>query len=200
MFSSLEEMIEAGWFWSSSDLLYQSKSQIGFASWAPPAPLGWINGLMSGKVMWSAVWKGLDTTVALAFLYLIRCSIHGAAMKKNVRNLQRKARKESTVSPVPSPGRRQIQHRRKFSEALDIENLTAAFASGVPAERLEKAKPTTLSLKDILIQYGFSQFICAAVGSFPVTPSVAASSTMFVVSIQKDSYCPMFSCGSCAHA
>ena len=177
------------WFFLTAVIVSQPRwfcaflFQLGFASWAPPAPFGWMNTLFAGQVKWTAVWKGLETVVALGFLYLIRCSIHGAAMKKNVRNLQRRAKKSVTpASGMPSPPRRPPnRHQRKFSEALDIENLNSIVAGNNNEDDMEKAKPTNIPLGDILIQYGFSQFLCAAVGGFAVTPSVAASSTMYTV-------------------
>ena len=111
-------------------------------------------------------------------------------MKKNVPNLQRA--KRDHVPPVggdmdvswrslnaESPAR----HRRRFTEIIDIEHLTA-HASHEPTGSIEQAKPTNVSLKDILMQYGLSQYCCGIVGGFAVTPSVAASGTMYVVSVQ----------------
>lgn len=42
-----------------------------------------------------------------------------------------------------------------------------------------QAKPTSATLKTISLTYGKSQVVSAIVGGFAVTPSVAASSTMF---------------------
>jgi hypothetical protein len=121
----------------------------------------------------------MDTTVALSFLYLTRCSLHGACLKKNVRNLVRTAKTVKTEVAVRGKGRQ----RRTFSEVIDIENLTIpSTQSGSPGTTIEKAKPTNISLKDILIVYGYSQYICAFAGSFAITPAINSSLTMFVVS------------------
>jgi hypothetical protein len=72
--TSLEEMKEAGWFWSHDELVYKhSSTTIGFSSWSLPAPFGVLMELH--RVHWGAVKKGLSTAVALSFLYLIRCSV-----------------------------------------------------------------------------------------------------------------------------
>ena len=158
---------------------------MGFEQWKPPAPFGWINCLARGQVNWNAAFKAINTSVALGFLYLIRCSLHGTAMKKNVRNLQRVRKNEATtviaasMRPKPFTG-----HRRRFSEALDIEHPSFMNTSTAPTVRpLETAKPSSIGLQDIFIEYGFSQFMSALFGGFAVTPCVAASPTMFQVSV-----------------
>lgn len=147
---------------------------------------------------WGAFRASLDTTLALGFLYMIRCSLHGAALKKNVPNLQRKVRAATTATePGGSPTKRALPkpvsigaHRRLFSEAVDIEqmNLPSADVDGTDAGTAtktlitEQAAPTKHSLNEILLLYGLSQFLCALIGSFGITPSVAASNTMYTVS------------------
>jgi hypothetical protein len=189
---SLDEMVQREWFFSKADLHYEPMdAQIGFAKWAPPVPLGWINSLFHGKVHWGAVWAGLDTTVALSFLYLIRCSLHGAALKKNVSNLVRfevpeKKFKPSALTRVKTDTTKNTSaHHRNFSEAVDIENLFTSERSlknGSGKGELVTAKPTHASLQHILMQYGLSQYVCALVGSFSIIPNVAISPTMYTVS------------------
>ena len=198
---SRQEMIDAKWFWASSDLVYEPlDSAIGFSAWVPPAPFGLMKSLWEGQVHWKAVSAGLETTMALSFLYLIRCSLHGAALKKNVPTLSRKEKETmpelgplgqvmrdtstgSRRSLLSSTGvsQRSFRHRRKFSEVIDIENLATAVESDSPGYVIVQPKPTNHSLKDILAQYGNSQLVCAIVGGFPVAPSVAASPTMYLV-------------------
>lgn len=140
--------------------------------------------------------KGLDTSIALGFLYLIRCSLHAAALKKNVANL---VRKETIVVAAPDlddfnnetfrPG--SSFHRRKYSETLDVEHTTAIHSgtksggestgSVVAISEMVPAKPVTASLQEILYPYGLSQYICALVGCFGVVPAVSATSTMYTV-------------------
>lgn len=163
----------------------------------PPQPMGWIICAFQGKVLWSAVVKGLDMAVALGFLYCIRCSLHGPSMKKNVRNLERtvKAPHEDNTkmtAPTTHPQRtKRAEHRRNFSEAIDIENMVTHSTRGLVGgnERtvvMEQAKPTLMPLKDILIIYGYTQYACALIGCFAITPAVNASSTMYVVSRRKE--------------
>jgi hypothetical protein len=129
-------------------------------------------------------------------------------LKKNVPNLARKVQSDDPIldtnnSPrdgedtnddgvrvVTSPPK---VKSRKFSEAVDIEAvMLPTFGGATTTNALENetgkkepqfvmyhAKPTSVTLKAISLTYGKSQIISAIVGGFAITPSVAASSTMF---------------------
>jgi hypothetical protein len=185
---SMAEAVEEKWFWDQSNLVYEKMhAEIGFSQWAPPAPFGLLNSLCQGNVHWGAVASGMEPTLALAFLYILRCSIHCAALKKNVTSLKR----TETVEYAPSPtlSRKSFasanQHSRKFSEVLDLEQVAGNLGDGDAAALTEtqvvSPKPTSLPMKDMLVQYGNCQVVCAMVGSFAVVPSVAISPTMYLV-------------------
>ena len=164
-------------FWTHSELVYDKTTTVGFAEWTPPAPFGVLNQLFQGHVHWQAVKEGLGTASALGFLYLIRCSVHGAALKKNIPNLARKVpagskpeiRDEAMESPrMTVPDR--VRHRT-FSEAVDIEAVLKPFGMSMrvgPDESNNiteiRAEPTNISLKSILRPYGVSQLVAALVG------------------------------------
>jgi hypothetical protein len=93
--TNLEQAQAAQWFWSRDELVYKSEPTVGFESWAPPVPFGVIHVLFDGSVHWKSVWNGLGDMLALAFLYLLRSSIHASALKKNITNLVRK-------EPIPT--------------------------------------------------------------------------------------------------
>lgn len=150
-----------------------------FVTWSPPVPLGWFHSLLQGKVHFDAVLAGLDMTVALSFLYMIRCSLHGAALKRSVPNLSRKTTKSLATSPHHAK-RIDRAHRRIFSEAIDIEQGSSQlFPSGEQEVVTEHPPQTKHDLKEILLAYAHSQYISALVGGFAITPSVAAAPTMF---------------------
>jgi hypothetical protein len=188
--TSFLEMEEQGWFWSHDELVYQSSSStLNFEHWAPPAPFGVMAEL--GSVHWGGVKNGLSTAVALSFLYLIRCSVHGTALKKNIPNLSRKVRSDdpvlkqsaasahdddvkSSVSKIVKPP---TLKSRKFSEAVDIEavmqsplahqmetNNSDESDATVPEYQIYHAKPTNIPLKKISLTYGCSQIVTAVVG------------------------------------
>lgn len=136
--------------------------------------------MLHGNVHWTSVVKALETSIAFAFLYLIRCSVHGAALRKNVSNLQRivKVPNEETQSHHHAIPLR--AHRRKFSEHVDLE-LVGVTDSCARATVIEAAPNTRHTMKNILHQYGITQCISALAGSFAIVPSVAASSTLYKV-------------------
>lgn len=199
---SLETATEEKWLWSQSDLVYEKlNANIGFLAWAPPAPFGMVNSLFQGKVHWGAVAKGLEPTLALSFLYLIRCSIHGAALKKNVATLKRtetipvEEEEQSSYSRLSTLFRgssaRNV-HQRHFSEAIDLEHVglnnsgdQEPTKTGTPeaeTTRVVSPKQPSLSTKEVLLEYGHCSLVCAFIGSFCVVPSVAASPVMYLVS------------------
>ena len=231
---SLQDMVEEGWFWSKDQLVNQKPSggyrhqSIGFDAWAPPAPAGWIHSLVQGQVHWVAVQAGFSTALALAFLYMIRCSLHGAALRKNIGIMQRfvtidestvgdqaEAAEHAATLPLvttkdslsgPGIGIAPLprSHKRRVSESVDLNaaflgmstaNLAEAIkkfddnengANGMPTTPMKKvvvvqSQPTKHTLTDILTQYAYSQYVCALVGGFAMTPSIGPSSTMYTV-------------------
>jgi hypothetical protein len=194
--TSLEEAREKGWFWSERDLVYESRvSHFGFDRWAPPAPFGVLNAIAEGKIHWGAVSSSISAVFALSFLYFLRCSIHGTALKKHVSNLARPA-KEGEILPSPTVGRSPLlrnRHNRQFSEALDIEAVVISV-NEKPEKPIYRPGNCHLSLEKIMSEYGHNQILCALVGSFGIVPSVAVAPTMFSVSAPTwHSFCFRFS-------
>jgi hypothetical protein len=130
---------------------------------------------------------------------------HGAALKKNVPNLSRRVRFDDPilVKSIDEDvvGSRVIKSvpkvkSHKFSERVDIEEVMriqpskqatirgdnkAGDDETKPQYYVYQAKPTSVTLKTISLTYGKSQLVSAMVGGFAITPSVAASSTMFTL-------------------
>lgn len=89
--------------------------------------------------------------------------------------------------------------KRFFSEAVDIGNALSLRLSlrngGDDDEALEEepsdpnekvqirvqSKPTQHTSTEILAQYAYSQYVCALVGGFAMTPSIGPSSTMYAL-------------------
>ena len=176
-------------FWSRDELVYGDSSGLTLGS--PPAPFGMLYQLFKGKVHWGAVSNGMPTSIALGFLYVVRCSVHAAALKKNLLNLSRTVHATDEKQDVPQPSptiRRPAGLRtRQFSETVDIEAVML-FAPKAPATTIPnkvaqviRPKPSNLALKAILAPYGLSQFVAALFGGFAVTPAIGASSTLYSV-------------------
>ena len=178
-------------FWSREELVYGTSS--GLQTGLPPAPFAVIYQFSQGMVHWQAVADGMSTAIALGFLYVIRCSVHGAALKKNLPNLSRTVKRsefpKDDVPRSPTIPRHVGLRTRQFSESVDIEavmqSTSKVSTSPSPTKALHviHAQPSNISLKAILTPYGISQFVSALVGGFAITPAVGASSTLFSVSL-----------------
>ena len=123
--TSLEEAQEAQWFWSYEELTTTSAggndevhsnhtTTVSFEL-LPPTPFGAWASILDRFVSWKAVGRGLHNMVALAFLYLLRSSIHASALKKNVNNLVRR---------IPIKQQKSVHHSngsaRNAKSLLDI--------------------------------------------------------------------------------
>ena len=87
--TTLEQAQHDQWFWSAADLKVEPVQEGGWLP-LPPLPLATLPCLFSKYTDWNAVSSGLGNMAALAFLYLLRSSIHASAMKKNIGNLVRR--------------------------------------------------------------------------------------------------------------
>lgn len=160
--TSLEEAQEMNWFFSAKELQdppFFSTSSTGdsfWTSWTAPAPMGvWVM-MFHEDIHWPSFRSGISTMSALAFLYLIRCSLHAAALKKNIPNVTRKA---------PEPNSPAVSH-----------GLRRQSSAGITKQHHREP----LSLGKILENgYGYSQLFAALTGGIAVAPAVAASLTLF---------------------
>jgi hypothetical protein len=112
-----------------------------------------------GDVHWPSFRAGLSTMSALAFLYLIRCSLHAAALKKNIPNVTRHKNYDQSLASPTAPIRRR-----------------APSGSAKPRQ-----EPLTLG-KILEKGYGYSQLLAALTGGIATAPAVASSLTFFKVS------------------
>ena len=189
---SRQEAVEQNWFWGVSDLVYEPlNAPFGFKDWVIPAPLGWIKTyfFQSDYIHWGAVQNGMDTSIALAFLYLIRCSLHVPALRKNISNLVRPERRLVTERGLPRLSKPEglSSHGRQFSESVDLEisrkvvSETDTNNTNSNGLAMVPAKPTNHSVKDIMATYGYSVFLCAFFGFLFITPNISISGTMYKV-------------------
>jgi hypothetical protein len=234
--TSLQEAQEAHWFWSREELIVD-KSDNPFQ----PIPLCNIRALFSSATDWKAVQDGLGHMVALAFLYLLRSSIHASAMKKNVGNLVRRVPKSkqeirehnpqedsdeeedissvvasvrnrlasSAINPLSSTFRasnvapgviesvrqtvqqvqlslrhdttnsRNIHHNQTKSDAFDMQGYDGDPEPIMYTE--VRAKPTSQTLEEIFIEYGYALYVVSVLGGFGCCPTVATSNTMYAI-------------------
>ena len=230
--TSLDQAIQSGWFWSSAELempklspqqvsmssdclrcctkkpliMFFSSRKVGLDGWLPPQPFGVLNSWRLGNVHWGAVKSGLREAFTLSFLYLLRCTLHGTAMKKNVPNLRRVAPPPTTKDTFNTRKCCCFQKKAKEDANEEVDaavpppiETTNGYYVGLPADQADlegvrasqeeqeelqyiEAKPVRVSIARILKQYAYSVGISALMGSVGVAPSVAASSTMYSVS------------------
>jgi len=212
--ASLKDAQDAGWFWNENALVYDKSFSVGLHSWVePPAPFSmwYILFWNTGVVNWVAVQKGLSSMTTLAFLYLLRSSIHASALKKNISNLVRKEPREN-ISEVtdkssshdmasslyqsirisihqvnaslalPSKPSSLNRKDRKESENLDIDDMVVSpQKNDEPPYDEIRAKMTGRSLEEIFIEYGYGLLLVAGVGGFGNCPTVATSNTMYAI-------------------
>ena len=153
--TTLQQAQDAKWFFAAEDLIPPVVDEKLAGTYGPPHPFGFYFAAWRGQVVWEAAAAGIPTVLALAFLYVIRCSLHSAALKKNIPNVTRK----------------KVVKRGGVA-------LTAEMAAAKAKKRKEDKQ--RLALGSILERgYGYSQLIAAAFGGITVAPSVAASLTLF---------------------
>jgi hypothetical protein len=212
--TSLEDAQAAGWFWSVEELVYNPQSHISsntttlpIPSWSlPPAPLGSWTALLAGHVHWKAVYDGLGHMTALAFLYLLRSSIHASAMKKNVGNLVRRIpldplphnienkdtgttatdmtttdRTTTTTSKRPSTVWARMSQSVRMVQMSMQDQKPVRMLSTRPDYYEIRATPPRRSLESIFGEYAYALFVVAAVGGFGVCPTVATSNTVSMI-------------------
>mmetsp|Transcript_43146 Transcript_43146/g.52339 ORF Transcript_43146/g.52339 Transcript_43146/m.52339 type:complete len:396 (+) Transcript_43146:1105-2292(+) len=91
---SLREAQDAKWFYNHGDLMDDSDDVVdgggGTATdgneWLllPPAPFGFVNSIYEGNLNVVALKAGLPFILPTAFVYTLRCSLHAAALTKNL--------------------------------------------------------------------------------------------------------------------
>lgn len=151
--TTLAQANDAHWFYSVDDLI-RPPSTAHPLTFGPPWPFGiWF---ATDQIYWPAARAGVPIIAALAVLYLIRCSLHSAAVRKNIPNVTR------AVPEADSPG-----------------STSERSVAGV-------VKRKAPSLGYILEHgYGYAQLAAAAAGGIAVAPSVAASLTLFKLGAEK---------------
>ena len=138
--STLHDAQQAGWFWSVDELVYDHRredSEPDEAStgamvppWMlPPAPFGSFAAIAAGHVNWTAVQAGLGNMTALAFLYLLRSSIHASALKKNVSNLVMRVPIKRRKTTIPFDEGEEEEKEESESDE-DDRDVTATISTG----------------------------------------------------------------------
>lgn len=147
--TSIKEAQREQWLWSYEELAYDSDPTVGLKSWTlPPAPFGSFGALFAGTVNWTAVRAGLGNMAALAFLYLLRSSIHASAMKKNVGNLVRRIPIESNMVRQDEDDNDDFNFRETIVAGNKRRGTTHTMATNMFESVKESVRMVNMSLAD----------------------------------------------------
>ncbi|CAB9515417.1 solute carrier family 26 [Seminavis robusta] len=163
--TSLDAAQDMNWFFSAKDLqdppFFSSEDEESawWWSWAAPAPMGvWVM-MLHGDVHWPSFRAGLATMSALVFLYVIRCSLHAAALKKNLPNVTRAAAQQPPAHVISSSNTKTAKEP-SLGEILEngygYSQLLAALTGGI-------ATAPALGSASTLFKVGLGQRLTAAV-------------------------------------
>lgn len=179
--TSLSRAQDLGWFWTKEEFVYEGNAT-GLGSWIPPAPFGILPAVLRGKVHLPALVAGLPGAVAMAAVYLIRCSIHAAALKKNGANLL-KLRADMMRPPVlpaaSKVGSSAPPHLRCLQlDADESETEKALPCAGDEDEGRGAGQAITVSMIKIISCYGAGLALAAVIGGHGALPAIAAGPSM----------------------
>ncbi|KAL7550719.1 hypothetical protein ACHAWF_013954 [Thalassiosira exigua] len=95
--TTLEEAQNLSFFWKPEEVMFPKDGNLfGFG---PPAAFGLWSPKVLGKICWPAFFNGLSGVVAMSVIYLLRCSLHVAALKK----LESQAKAEDSHADAAHP-------------------------------------------------------------------------------------------------
>ena len=168
--TTFEAAVAEGWFYSRDDFIYEKQNaQVGFVSWAPPAPFGILPALFCGTINFQALVSALPHALGMAAIYLLRCSLHAAALRKSTTSMIRAKSSEPPTLPAP-PSAMHKRERSVSDAAFEPLNDDKSNESNV--------KPPT-GMTVILLWYGICLAIGGVIGGVGVLPGVAVGAMLF---------------------
>jgi len=124
-----------------------------FDHYGPPKPFGLVSLRVLEKICWPAFVNGLPGVLAACIIFLMRCTLHAAALKKVV--AQNKASAASLQPPSST-------------------TATSTFSSNAGNMFRNSEKP-----RDILTWYANGFFLTSLSGGFPCLPAISLGSIFF---------------------
>jgi MFS superfamily sulfate permease-like transporter len=183
--TSLQEAQELGFFWKKEEVMMSQDGESFESSWGfygPPRPFGlWVPSVF-GKICWPAFMNGVSDVVAMSVIYLLRCSLHAAALKKNLANLlanndTKEAHLLSSAtseSDMTKSSTGVLFHAPKTSLIEDqIEAVNAYTSEYSLSHDTTKPKRKPKSVLEVLVFYAQGLFGIALTGGFAVLPAIA---------------------------
>jgi len=162
--TSLHEAQALGFFWEEKEVVMSSETHHDF-----PMHL-WSHGVFK-KISWDAFLNGVPDVIAMGLIYLIRCSLQAAALKRNLANY--------------------LRNKEAADAAASDGQPSFVVDKSVEEDKQPKRKPK--DVLEVLMQFANTQFVTAITGGFAVIPSVGLSNTF--VKIGSESRAPQL--GAC---
>mmetsp|Transcript_13080 Transcript_13080/g.27490 ORF Transcript_13080/g.27490 Transcript_13080/m.27490 type:complete len:1323 (+) Transcript_13080:168-4136(+) len=178
--TSLEEAQGMGLFWKKEEVMMTPTTDEQ-KSWGPPQAFGLWSPSVIKNISWPAFANGLSDAIAMSLIYLLRCSLHAAALKKNLANVkancktngesfQRNAAlSESDMAKSSQQILVQMPKVNKSTEKSEANNDTEQMNGSVVSAKARKPK----DVLEILMDYANGLFVLSFSGGFAVLPAIA---------------------------
>jgi len=151
--TSLHEAQALGFFWEEKEVTTPQTHY--------PMHL-WSHGFFE-KVSWDAFMNGVPDVIAMGLIYLIRCSLQAAALKRNLSNYLRNKEAAEAAASDGQP-----------SLVVDISTKDDEQPKRKPKDVLE-----------VLMQFANTLFVTAFTGGYAVLPSIGLSNTFVKIGSER---------------
>mmetsp|Transcript_16617 Transcript_16617/g.35906 ORF Transcript_16617/g.35906 Transcript_16617/m.35906 type:complete len:1197 (-) Transcript_16617:138-3728(-) len=161
--TSLEEAQDLSFFWKKEEVMMSTDGKD--FSYGPPSAFGLWSPAVLRKICWPAFMNSLSGVIAMSVIYLLRCSLHAAALNKCAAKM--KTNDATEVHPLSSTNGKQIIQSTNHGGCTE-NGTTHTMEQGHEKIHAKKSKP-----KDLMIWYANSLFAVAFSGGFAVLPAIA---------------------------
>jgi MFS superfamily sulfate permease-like transporter len=151
--TSLHDAQTLGFFWEENEVVMSPQD------YDYPMHL-WSHGAVE-KISWDAFMNGVPDVIAMGLIYLIRCSLQAAALKRNRANIL----------------------RNKEAAATSLTHSSFVVVKDPTEGKQPKRKPK--DVLEVLMQFANTQFVTAIMGGFAVIPSVGLSNTFVKIGAER---------------
>lgn len=153
MGTSLHDAQDMGFFWKEEEVVRCPQARHDFQThlWSPS---------VVKKICWPAFMNGVPDVIAMGLIYMIRCSLQAAALKRNLTNFLRNKESVATASLLDNGS----------NSFVIVKDMKEDKATPPP-----KRKPK--DVLEVLMRFANTLFVTALSGGFAVIPAVGLSGT-----------------------
>lgn len=153
--TSLYEAQALGFFWEEKEVVMSPQT------YHYPMHL-WSHGFFE-KISWDAFMNGVPDVIAMGLIYLIRCSLQAAALKRNLANYLR---------------------NKEAAEAAASDGQPS-FVGDKSTKEDEQPKRKPKDVLEVLMQFANTLFVTAFTGGYAVIPSIGLSNTFVKIGSER---------------